>query len=303
MRTKQSHATERKLQGTDIYRRVTEEIIGAIALGAGRFQMPWHSSGAMIMEPLNVVSKQPYSGINVLILWSRSVHRGYSCPLWGTYNQWKQLGAQVKRGEKATEIVLWRTTTGRDIDGDEEVREPRMLLIRGFSVFNVAQVEGYVGTPEKVLSESERIHASEAFFAAQDMKLCHEGNRAYYDVESDRIVIPEFKRFKSPAFYYSTLSHEAIHWTGAPSRLGRELWSRFGGRAYAAEELIAELGAAFLSARFSLFGETRKNSAAYVYSWLELLRHDKRAIFTAASKAQQAANWLTERAKLKDVAA
>jgi len=288
----------------DIYTRVTDEIIAAIEGGAGRAGIPWHSTGARLFEPLNAVSQRPYRGINVVILWAVARHRQYASPLWATYKQWRDLGAQVQKGEKATEIVLWKQTGGMEEESDEETetRRPK-LFARGFSVFNIAQVTGYAPEPPPELSESERCERAETFFRSLDMKLCHEGNQPHYDIDADRVVMPEFRRFKRAAYYYSVLAHETIHWTGAPKRLARKLGERFGSHSYAAEELIAELGAAFLAARFGTFGESKQQNAAYLSSWLRLFKSDKRAMFTAASKAQQAVDWLAEQAARNTLAA
>ena len=169
------------------------------------------------------------------------------------------------------------------------------MFARGYSVFNAAQVDGYAAPAQPVLPEAERIGHAEAFFAAIGADIRHGGNRACYVPALDQIRMPPFEAFRDPVAYYATLAHEATHLTGHPSRCARDLRGRFGDEAYAAEELIAELGAAFLCADLALAPEPRPDHAAYVASWLNVLRDDKRAIFTAAAKAQQAADWMHAR--------
>jgi len=169
------------------------------------------------------------------------------------------------------------------------------VFARGYSVFNAAQVDGYEAPALPVLPEPERIGHAEAFFAALGADIRHGGNRASYLPGLDQIRMPPFPAFHDAVAYYATLAHEATHMTGHASRCARDLRGRFGEEAYAAEELVAELGAAFLCADLALAPEPRPDHAAYVASWLKVLRDDKRAIFTAAAKAQAAADWMHAR--------
>jgi antirestriction protein ArdC len=178
---------------------------------------------------------------------------------------------------------------------DNEPERGRVFLAKGYPVFNAAQVDGYTPPEVPELSESERIQGAERFFAALGADIRHGGNEAFYEPERDFIQLPRFEAFREGAGYYSTLAHESTHWTGAESRLNRDIKNRFGSSAYAAEELIAELGAAFLCSALKLSNEPRADHAAYIANWLELLRRDKRAIFAAASKAQQAVDWMQSR--------
>src|SRR5262249_52418138 len=146
-----------------------------------------------------------------------------------------------------------------------------------------------------VLSESERIASAEEFFASTGADIRHGGNKAFYHPVDDYIQMPEFGAFRNPIDYYAILSHEEIHWTAHPTRCNRNLSDRFGSESYAAEELIAELGAAYLCAGLGLSNKPRKDHASYLSSWLKVLRGDKRAIFTAAAKAQEAVDWLERR--------
>ena len=277
----------------DVYTRVTNHIIEAIERGAGTFRMPWHVTDADHFSPLNAVSKKPYRGVNVVSLWAAAEVKGYASGLWATYRQWQELGAQVRRGEESSLVVFWKVSEREREEADEETEPGRgRIFARGYSVFNVAQVEGYEVPTVTKRSEPERIQAAEAFFGALGADIRHGGNRACYRPLHDDIQMPPFEAFRDVVAYYSTLAHEATHWTGAKARLDRDLSGRFGTNAYAAEELVAELGAAFICADLGLSVEPRPDHAAYISSWLEVLRKDTRAIFTAASKAQQAADYM-----------
>jgi antirestriction protein ArdC len=280
---------------TDIYQRITDQIVEAIEKGAERFQMPWHMSGGFFLSPINARSKQPYRGINVLALWAAAQKHGYSSGLCATYKQWQDLGAHVRRGEKASSVVFWKFSDVQQTteeDDDEAETAKRFPFAKEYWVFNADQVEGFNPAPTPELPEFERRLAAERFFATLAADIRHGGNQAFYDSASDHIQLPPFSAFKSASGYYSTRAHEVTHWTGAAHRLNRDMTARFGTAGYAAEELVAELGAAFLCADLELENEPRKDHANYIADWLELLRNDKRAILTASSKAQTAVDWL-----------
>ncbi|MCY2965529.1 MAG: zincin-like metallopeptidase domain-containing protein [Planctomycetota bacterium] len=281
----------------DIYTRVTNQIVTAIEAGAPKFRMPWHITDAERFCPINAVSKRPYRGINVLLLWAQAEAKAFPTGNWATFAQWKHLGASVRKGERATTVVLWKPidSSGKRTADDESAETPRRdrgLLALGFSVFNAAQVDGYERPNRETLSEGERIQAAERVLFSQGAEIQHGGSAAFYDVNADRIHLPRFDSFRDPIAYYATLSHELTHFSGASHRLDRNLTGRFGSSAYAAEELVAELGSAFLCARLGLSTEPRPDHGGYISNWLTLLRNDRKAIFTAASKAQQAADWL-----------
>lgn len=258
--------------------------------------MPWHTSGRDSFSPINAQSRKAYRGINTLCLWAAAQSKGYSSGEWATYQQWQDKGAQVQKGEKATTVVFWKFANSQsETDDDESRTGSHLLFTRGYSVFNAAQVSGYTPKGEPELPAMERIEAADAFFKAVGADVRHGGNRAYYTTSDDHIQMPEDRRFDAPLSYYSTLAHEHTHWTGAGSRLKREFGKRFGDMAYATEELVAELGAAFTLAHLGLSSEPREDHAQYIESWLKVLKGDKRAIFTAASKAQAAADFMAAR--------
>jgi len=262
--------------------------------------MPWHTSGRFAFSPINVTSKKPYRGINTVCLWAAAQAKRYESGEWATYQQWQERGAQVRKGEKSTLVVFWKFANERSEsqDGGQEQSAggSRLLFTRGYSVFNAAQVDGYTPTLDAERPALERIEQAEAFFSTIGADVHHGGNQAFYSPASDHIQMPPFAAFRDAIGYYSTLAHEHTHWTATASRCDRQLGKRFGDSAYAAEELIAELGAAFTCAHLGLSTEPRPDHAAYIQSWLKVLKADSRAIFTAASKAQQATDWMVERA-------
>jgi len=291
MSTAENTSTEQR----DVYARVTSQIINAIEAGVSNWRMPWHTSGKFAFSPVNVTSRKPYRGINTVCLWAAAQAKGYERGEWGTYQQWHERGAQVRKGEKATLVVFWKfanRTTETDDGNDVPTSGSRLLFTRGYSVFNAGQVDGYTPKVEPETPVEQRIESADQFFARINARVLHQGNRAYYSPDSDSITLPPFAAFFTPVDYYSTRAHETGHWTAAAGRCNRELGKRFGDNAYSVEELIAELTAAFTLAHLGLSSEPRPDHAQYIQSWLRVLKADKRAIFTAASKAQQAADYL-----------
>ena len=291
--TRQAEASER----ADIYQRITDRIAAAIEAGAGEWQMPWHpgADGATPVLPVNAITGKPYRGVNTLVLWATAQAESYPSAVWATYRQWAELGAQVRKGERSSPVVFWKINDKDEQDGAEDEAEDdrrSRVFARGYSVFNAAQVDGYEAPALPVLPDAKRVKHAETFFAATGIEVRHGGARAYYRPSEDRVQMPAFPAFRDAVAYYATLAHEMTHATGHASRCARDLKGRFGEEVYAAEELIAELGAAFLCADLALAPEPRPDHAAYVASWLKVVRGDKRAIFTAAAKAQQAADWM-----------
>jgi antirestriction protein ArdC len=284
----------------DIHQHITDKIISAIERGAGDFRLPWHRSAGSIMRPVNVASKKQYRGINVVALWAYAEESGYSSGIWGTYRQWAEAGAQVRKGEKAAYVVFYKelefaaeTETG---DADTVTR----LFARATPVFAAEQVDGFSppALPARAANPVEPVEAAEAFVAATGANIVHGGSRACYVPRTDNIHMPPRDVFIGTATstaaeaYYSTKLHELTHWTGTESRCNRQFGKRFGDDAYAVEELVAELGAAFLCADLGISTEPRADHAQYLAAWLSVLKADKKAIFTAASKASEAAAFL-----------
>jgi antirestriction protein ArdC len=281
----------------DVYTRITAEIIAAIEAGAGDWRMPWHHDGTSITRPTNVASGRRYRGINTLALWAAASAAGYGQGLWGTYRQWLGAGAQVRKGEKATTVVLWKElrSSKDDEEGSEDGQEHRRLFARAFSVFNLAQVDGYETKPAPMLPEAERHAQAEAFIANLGIRTVVGGDAAYYRPATDTVHMPPFAQFRDAPSFYGTWLHENGHATGAKHRLDRDLSGRFGSAAYALEEISVEILSGLILADLGIAHHPRPDHAAYVTSWLAVLKDDPRAIFTAASKAQQAADWMHAR--------
>ncbi|SIO02711.1 protein of unknown function [Singulisphaera sp. GP187] len=203
--------------------------------------------------------------MNVLTHWIAAARRGYSSWLWATYKQWQEHGAQVRRGEQSTLVVFWMPALREDEKpehaNDGEPRSGRRLIAKGYPIFSIAQVDGYTPPPVPSLPKSERSASAERFFAALQADFRHGGIEAFYDPEKDCIQMPRFEAFRDGLAYYATLGHEATHWTGALDRLNRNIENRFDSLAYAAEELIAELRAAFLGSALGIANRPRPDHA------------------------------------------
>jgi len=272
-----------------IYAAVTAQVVEQIEMGAGSWRMPWLSIGNA-GQPVNALTGQAYRGGNHLVLGMVAVANGWGGQ-WATYKQWQQLGAQVQRGQKATYGVKWSPIE------DMATGETR-LVPYGFAVFSSEQVDGWEPPAPMERDTPERIHAAEVFFAGIGADVRHGGNRAAYSPAGDYIVLPELVQFDKACDYYATTAHEHGHWTGHSSRLARDLTGRFGSDGYAAEELVAELSAAFTCAHLGISAVPRPDHASYLSSWLRVLKADSSAVFHAASKAQAATDHLVERASL-----
>ena len=279
-----------------VYARITDQIIAAMERGAGSLRMPWHHDGAAVSRPINVMTQKPYRGVNVLALWASADAANYETGIWGTFKQFQSLGAQIRKGERATLGVVWKpfapgdTTDAAPVDGVK----PRWFA-RGFSLFNAAQVDNYDPPVAPSLPDSARITHADSFIAALGMRIISGGGEAYYRPSTDTIHVPPFERFVDAETAIAVTLHECAHATGAPQRLDRDLSGRFGSNAYAMEEAVAELTASFVLADLSIAHEPRPDHAAYLSSWLTVLKEDSSAIFTAASKAQAAADWMNAR--------
>jgi len=280
----------------DIYARVTKEIVRAIEEGAGTFIMPWHVTS--YRWPHNAATTKTYQGINTLMLWAAARNKKYASAYWATYRQWDDLGARVRKGEHGTMIILYKDVSveAEDARTGERVMDYRRIA-RPYYVFNAGQVEGW-NEPSLLFGGAvvtiEEIDNAVAATGA-DIRT---GEKPMYRLASDYISMPPKESFVgSPTSeptetYYSTLFHELIHWTGHWNRLGRNLSGRFGTHDYAMEELVAELGAAYLCAEFFVLHLPRKDHAAYIGEWLEVLKADKRAIFAASTYAMEAVEYL-----------
>ena len=296
---------------TDIYSHITASVIAAMETTTGIFTCPWHQSVAN-QSPQNGISKHYYRGANVISLWVSAMSNGFNHSMWGTYKQWQQLGGQVRKDEKGTQIVFYKRLEVTDRN-DPEADKKLIPLVRHCTVFNIAQVDGVAApasAPQVRLFEpSPEI---DSIIAATSIKINHvEGSNAYYVPKTDEVYMPEQSSFlgtpTSTAFesYYGVLLHECVHATGAQHRLNRDLTTSRNTDDYAFEELVAELGAAFACARLGVSATPRADHAHYIKHYYNMLKTDNRIIFKAATAAAAACDFLlksTEEAAREEVA-
>lgn len=276
----------------DVYQEITNKIVAAME-HAGRSGERWKLNSSGQGRPVNVRG-MAYRGVNVPILWAAAAEKSYTSATWGTFKAWQERDAYVRKGERGTGIVVWKRVDHQPKPGEDDAGYS--LFARGFHVFNAAQVNGYSEPQPANDSPSpmaQRIATIDAFMTATGATIEHHGVRAFYKhPPADKIVMPPLELFHDSWGYYATLLHEAVHWTGARPRLCRQMGKRFGDEAYAGEELVAEIGAAFMCADLGLADQPRDDHAAYVKNWIRALKNDNRAIFSAASEAQKACDFL-----------
>jgi antirestriction protein ArdC len=278
----------------DLYHDVTARILAELERGALPWIKPW-SATAGANVPANAVSNRPYSGCNVVLLWLAR-GRGWPTPRFLTFKQAQEAGGSVRKGEHGTRVYFVKQLRVADKSPEAQEGDQRLVpMLREYTVFNVAQCDGLParivsGKPQRVRNPDTRDALADEFLATTRADIREGYGEAYFVPSQDFISLPAFAAFKGADHFYNVAFHELTHWTGHKARLDRSLSGRFGERAYAAEELIAELGAAFLAAEFGFDGDVRH--AGYIETWIGLLRSDKRAFFTAASKAQAAADYL-----------
>jgi antirestriction protein ArdC len=293
-------AKKGKAMKQDIYSKITNQIVSELEKGVRPWLKPWNAefAASRITRPLRA-NGIPYRGINVVMLWSAAMEKGYAAPQWMTFKQALELNAHVRKGEQGSQVVFASSITRTETnDGTGEETERDISFMKGYTVFNVEQIEGlpesYYPAPVPRSTEVQRIERAEAFFAATNAVVRHSGTQAYYSISTDHVQMPPFELFRDAESYYATRAHENIHWTRHEKRLNREFGrKRFGDEGYAMEELVAELGSAFICADLELTPELRDDHASYLASWLKVLKNDPRAIFTAASHAQRAADFLS----------
>jgi len=290
----------------DIYKTITQEILASLKEGVAPWNKPWCSE-----IPKNAVTKRPYSGINVLVLWSALEKHQYKTSLWLTFKQAKDANLSVKKGEKGTRVVFVKSLNKKDDKNEHESDKNDkkvVFIMRSFVVFNLDQLTGDEEKLAALYPEHCKVDVDESLFSSA--RQCVEnigaeitqGVEACFYPQRDFISMPSMQSFyltgqnnevESQSNYYATLFHELVHWSGHESRLNRDLEGRFGESSYAAEELVAEMGSAFLCAQFGITGKLQH--ASYIKSWVKILENDDHAIFTAASKAQQAVDFLLEK--------
>ena len=271
----------------DIFQEVTDRIIAQLESGVIPWVKPWKNDSTSIGAH-NAVSGKPYRGINQVLLWNPVGSEGDG---WLTFKQARDVGANVRKGETGSLVVFFKPWKIKDVNNPEG-EEKTIPLIRNFVVFHTSQIDGlpekYQANPCQPMPQIERIERGERIMSQACVS--HGGNRAYFSPANDAIQLPHPAQFKSIGDYYATGLHELTHWTGAKGRCDRDFSGRFGSSAYAREELVAEMGAAFLLQHCQIAGEMQH--ASYLASWIEVLKEDKKAVVTAASKAQQAVDFI-----------
>lgn len=281
-----------------VYSVITERMIALLQQGTIPWQKPWSGQD---QAPQNLLSHKPYRGVNTFLLHAMA----FKSPYWLTFKQAQELGGHVRKGEKACPVVFWKWLEPKSADASAESKTKRIPLLRYYSVFNVAQCddipESRIPAPETTTRQHEAIEQAEQIVTGMPKRpsIEHGGARACYWPSFDRVDMPEAEAFSTAEDYYGVLFHELTHSTGHESRLARKgvagtegEWSAFGSTPYAKEELVAEMGAAFLCGRAGIVERTIQNSAAYVASWLERLKGDNKLVVMAAAQAQKAADFI-----------
>lgn len=300
---------KKRRSNAEIAEEITGKLLAQLEAGVVPWHKPWSGSG-----PKNVMSKKEYRGINLLLLNMERINMEYSTNWWLTYNQAKKKKGHVKAGEKGTQVVFWKfIDVDKEVEGDDgekQIEQHRIPLMRLYYVFNVDQCEGIeapddgVKTEDEVIAEAELILSRYRSNGAAPVK--HDGgNRAFYRPSSDSIHMPEKTAFKGGAHYYSTLFHEHTHSTGHEMRLDREGVSEhnfFGSTVYAEEELVAEFGAAFLMGRVGgeYVARTLEDSASYIAHWKGKLQDDGKLILRVTSAAQKSLDYITSKERDDD---
>jgi len=279
----------------DLYAHITARIIAVLERGTAPWVRCWSTVDA---QPMNAATQRPYRGVNVVLLALEAQANGYALNRWLTYRQAIELGGQVRRGEQGSVVAFWKlrkvsaTADTYPDEAEADLHERVIPLLRAYTVFNVSQCDGLPAElcrPSPVAWEPEA--RAEELLLMSGARIRHGGALAYYQPATDEIHLPPRQWFPRADGYYATALHELTHWTSAPGRCNRQLGTRFGDRWYAVEELVAEMGSAFLCAHARIDGQL-EHSGAYLDHWLRVLRTDKRAIFVAATKAQQAADYI-----------
>lgn len=277
----------------NLYAEITARILAQLEGGRIPWRQPWsnQASGAM---PRNAVTGRGYSGANVPLLWATAQERGYTSPKWLTFKQALEAGGNVRKGERGT-LVVYVNYIGREQGEGDELTVRRIPFLKAFTVFNLAQCEGLEALADpapKIINPDERRALADAFLDATGARIRYGEPRAYYTTAGDFINLPPYENFRNASAFYNTAFHELTHWTGAKHRLDRTFGRRFGDDNYRAEELVAELGSAFLCAEFGFDNDTVENHVAYLQSWSQYLRDHERAFVAAAAAASRAVEYM-----------
>ena len=260
---------------------------------------PWKTSTMNNGQPISIYKKE-YNGINRWILGMEMALNGYGSPVFATFQKWKQVGAKIKKGAKSHEVVFFKTLFKTELDEKGEEQEIKIPMLRTYRVFNADQVEGWEGNwlteGEEQTQEWKDVELADLIVENSGAEISHiNQNQAFYMPSLDKIVMPKKEQFTDDSGYYGTMFHELVHWTGHSSRLDRKFGARKGNDNYAKEELVAELGAAMLSAIAKVDAEPRADHAKYLNGWIKGLKDQPKMILTAASKAEKAAQFIIDK--------
>ena len=275
-----------------IYQKVTDQVIEMMETAGTIVDMPWYRDAVDFAGPTNAAGGYRYTSINVLLLAIQQMNNRYSRPLWATFRQWKNMECSVNKGEKGQLIVWWRA---KEYEDEESGETEKRWFAKSSTLFNADQVSGF--TDEVIDGQSDQkdftnaIEAAAALITQSGATVNHGGATAAY-CSNDQIIMPDQSRFSNAEDYYSVLLHELVHWTGHKSRCARDFSGKFGSEAYAREELVAELGAAYLCSVLGVTQMPRDDHACYLNNWLKILKDDSQAIFKASKQAQQACDFL-----------
>lgn len=285
-------------QTDDIYTRITNKILSDLEKGELTWRKPWNSAHLAdnIQRPLRF-NDIPYTGINTIVLWATAAEKGYSLPHWMTFQQALNFKACVRKGEKGSQIIYAENMLKEEEDKNGEKQIVQISFLKSYTVFNASQIEGlpeqFYETPELPVSDTpQRIVELEKFFSQTKADIRKGYKAAYYSID-DYIDMPPIESFETAKDYYGVKAHEVVHWTKHPNRLNRDFGRKqWGDEGYAKEELVAEIGACFLAADLGFEPMPEEKHAAYIQSWLKALQDDKKLIFSAASFAQKATEYL-----------
>ncbi|MFJ5398586.1 ArdC family protein [Pectobacterium sp. CHL-2024] len=276
---------------TDIYLTVTNSIITALEAGVKPWSCPWQRVPGMSGLPSNFATGIAYSGMNIMLLWCSASKQGFGDSRWMTYKQAQAVGGQVRKGEHGTTAIFYTTLEKENEDGEID----QIPMLKTFNVFNAQQIDGLPLTTETVSPEAtfDPLPEAENLFQKSGANIIEKGQNAFFRPSTDEVWLPERHLFSDAANFYATGLHELVHWSGGKKRLNREMKGKFGSADYAEEELVAELGSAFLMADLGIVGEVQHES--YIASWLQALKNDKRYVFKAASAASKAHRYLMDK--------
>ena len=271
--------------GKDLQQQITDRILEAMEQARSTGRRLWDSQPSL---PLNLSTGKPYSGINTLILWAAGLQHGYASPYWLTYKQAIEQGGQVRQGEHGELCVFYKPWETEQTNDSGETETKRGAVLKSFRVFNLDQIDGITAPAKKERPAFVALQEADRILAVSPAPIHMGGTQAFYHPTTDSIHLPERERFTSPEEFYSVALHELTHSTGHCSRLDRTFGKRFGDDAYAMEELVAEMGSAFLNAELGLINATLEDHADYLTSWIKVLKSDRKAILTAAAQAARA---------------